>query len=82
MGCMYAEGSIEKCQCACKGSMHALMVPHLKAAKCSPAAEARCKAGQEDGECQCGCKGVNHGLYRGIENFETVRISGMKLVEL
>jgi hypothetical protein len=79
MGCMYATGPLSKCLCTCKGAMHALMTNRPQPVKCSPAAEIRCKSGEEGGECQCACKGVNHGLYRGIESFEAVRIIGLSV---
>jgi hypothetical protein len=39
--------------------------------------EKRCKAGNEDGECRCACQGVNHGLYRVIEHYDDIQITGM-----
>lgn len=78
MGCMYAEGGLDKCKCTCKGSLHGLMSETLVvAAFCSPAVEKRCKAGLEGGACRCACEGINHGLYHGIEGFEKVRIIGL-----
>lgn len=78
MGCMYATGPLSKCYCACKGATHGLMVAEVQVgAKCSPAVEKRCKAGNEDGDCSCACAGINHGLYREIADFEGVRITGM-----
>lgn len=76
MGCMYAEGGIDKCQCVCKGTTHGLMAPHSSPrVLCSPAAAQRCQSGEEGGECSCACGGQNHGLYRTIEDFGLVRIT-------
>jgi hypothetical protein len=76
MGCMYAEGPISLCQCSCKGETHgAVAQKHIHAVKCSPAAEKRCKEGNESGACQCACGGINHGLYETIEDFSTVKIT-------
>lgn len=68
MGCLYATGPIDKCLCPCGGASHGLMAEHQHpvAVKCSPAAEKRCKSGEEGGECKCACGGMNHGLYQGI----------------
>lgn len=77
LGCMYAEGPLSKCQCACGGSMHALMVNRPVAAQCSRNMGNRCKEGREEGECTCACGGANHGLYHTIEDFGSVRITGM-----
>lgn len=76
MGCMYAYGPIDKCLCPCSGKTHGLMANRPVAARCSPAVEKRCKAGNENGECACACGGINHGLYRSIENFDSIRILG------
>lgn len=75
MGCMYAEGPIDKCLCACGGAHHALMVNRPVAVKCSPAVEKRCKAGNEDGACTCKCGGINHGLYKEIADFGAITIN-------
>lgn len=79
--CSYATGSAEGCQCQCKGSMHGALADkpaEPQVIKCSPAAEKRCKEGNEDGACQCACGGINHGIYQHIADFEsTVRITGM-----
>ncbi len=82
MGCLYAEGSLEKCQCPCKGERHGLLAENqpIVAAKCSPAVEKRCKAGIEGGECHCACAGLNHGLYAQIEHFEDIPIRGYATV--
>lgn len=74
MGCMYAETTA--CQCSCKGATHGIMAQkHFVAVKCSPAAEKRCKEGNETGACECACGGVNHGIYQTIPNFEEVKIT-------
>lgn len=77
MGCAYAEGSLDKCQCVCGGVKHGLLVPqiHAVAVKCSPAVEKRCKAGNEDGACTCKCGGINHGLYKEIADFGAITIN-------
>lgn len=75
MGCAYATGPISKCLCPCGGKTHGLFAGVPIAAKCSPAVEKRCKAGNEDGACRCACKGVNHGLYRVIEDFDAIKIN-------
>ena len=76
MGCAYAEGPISFCLCSCEGRGHGYFSQqHLHAAKCSPAAEKRCKEGNEDGSCKCACGGTNHGVYQEIPQFETIRIS-------
>lgn len=75
MGCMYAEGPVSLCHCSCKGVTHGIISQaHLRAVKCSPAAEKRCKEGNETGACECACGGVNHGVYKGIENFDSIVI--------
>jgi hypothetical protein len=48
---------------------------HFVAIKCSPAAEKRCKEGNETGACECACGGVNHGVYQHIPHFEEVKIT-------
>lgn len=75
MGCAYAE--TKACQCSCKGVTHGAFVekPKLVAIKCSPAAEKRCKEGNETGECACACGGINHGVYKHISNFEDIKIT-------
>lgn len=56
------------------------MAPHsTPRVKCSPAAAERCQSGEEGGECACACKGANHGLYRTIEDFGAITISGMEV---
>lgn len=79
MGCAYATGAVEQCQCACKGALHGFLVERPKAVKCSPAVEKRCKAGNENGECVCACGGINHGLYTHVENFDTIKIIGYSI---
>lgn len=79
LGCMYAEGSLDTCKCSCGGFTHGILAAkqvHV-AAKCSPAAEVRCKSGLEGGECRCACKGVNHAIYQHIQDFDSVRIIGL-----
>lgn len=74
MGCLYAESPISLCLCRCGGKVHGqLAANRIEAVKCSPAAETRCKAGEEDGPCACACNGINHGLYRNKE------IEGLKI---
>jgi len=75
MGCMYAETAA--CACSCRGATHGSMVekPVLVPVKCSPAAEARCKEGNESGACKCACGGINHGVYQTIPDFASVKIS-------
>lgn len=77
LGCMYAEGMLSKCRCACGGFTHGILAIKKApvAAECSPAVAIRCKSGKEDGECRCACKGVNHAIYRHIENFEDIKIT-------
>lgn len=71
MGCLYAIGPIDKCLCSCDGDKHGLLSGKITLpAKCSPAAEIRCKSGQEGGECHCACGGQNHAIYAGIENYK------------
>lgn len=77
MGCMYATGPLSKCLCACKGSLHGLMVKTTQPAVCSPSVTKRCMAGQEGGECQCACGGANHGLYGAIEDFGAIPVYGL-----
>lgn len=78
IACLYAEGGLDKCQCACGGKTHGLMAeqPLIVAAFCSRGQEKKCKDGTEGGECACACGGMNHGLYHGIVGFENVRITG------
>ncbi len=77
--CAYALSDTGLCTCPCGGKYHGLLsnrpqIVPLK--KCSPAAEKRCKAGNEDGSCACACGGDNHGIYKHIADFEnTVRVS-------
>lgn len=80
MGCLYATGPLSKCLCACGGETHGLMVAghDVVGAKCSPAVEARCKGGLEDGACRCACKGLNHALYRHAPEFATIKITGLE----
>lgn len=76
IACLYAE--TDKCQCSCNGATHGACVKKAKpvAVKCSPAAEKRCKEGNESGECKCACGGINHGIYKHIPDFEsTVKIT-------
>jgi hypothetical protein len=75
MGCMYAEGSLDKCQCACGGVTHGLMVHKEVRVACSPAAASRCQNGEEGKECHCACGGANHGLYKFIPSFESIIIN-------
>lgn len=75
MGCAYATGGLDKCQCICGGKTHGMFAGIPVAAKCSPAVEKRCKAGNEDGACSCACGGVNHGLYREIDDFSKIKIT-------
>lgn len=80
MGCMYAEGGLDKCQCICKGVTHGLMTPHsTPRTACTPAAANACQSGQEGGECKCACNGANHALYRYIEDWEGVKITGYQI---
>lgn len=77
MGCLYGEGPVSKCQCKCNGYTHGLMTPQgAERAYCTPAVATRCQNGHEE-ECQCACGGLNHGLYRHIEHFEDIRITGL-----
>jgi hypothetical protein len=74
---MYAEGSLDTCQCVCRGITHGLMAPNVPArAYCSPAAASRCQNGDEGTECHCACGGANHGLYKTIPDFESIKITG------
>lgn len=58
--------------------MHGLFVEKPEPAKCSPAAEKRCKEGNESGACECACGGANHGIYKHLPDFDlTVEITGM-----
>lgn len=77
MGCAHAESPIGTCLCACDGAKHGHFSnkPPELAVKCSPAAEKRCKEGNEDGECHCACGGINHGLYKHIANFDSIKIN-------
>lgn len=77
IGCMFAEGAIAECQCQCAGVTHGLLANRPVSAKCTPAAEMRCKSGEEKGECKCACEGINHALYRNIAEFEHIHITGM-----
>lgn len=76
MGCLYAEGGLDKCICKCGKATHGLLA--LKQTpvfiECSPAVEKRCKAGLEGGECRCACQGTQHGLYASVENFESIPV--------
>ena len=75
MGCMYAEGALDKCQCVCGGVTHGLMTEKVTThAECSPAAATRCKNGEEGTECHCACAGANHGLYHSITSFDSIII--------
>jgi hypothetical protein len=77
MGCMYAEGSLDKCSCVCAGVTHGLMTDKVAVhIECSPAAGTRCKNGEEGTECHCACAGANHGLYKNIPDFEGIKITG------
>lgn len=75
LACMMAE--TDACVCKCGRASHGILVekPVLVAAKCSPAAEKRCKEGNESGACKCACDGANHGVYKHIENFGEVKIT-------
>lgn len=75
LGCMYAETSA--CQCKCGRATHGVLAPKKEyvSVKCSPAAEKRCKEGNEDGSCKCACGGVNHGIYQFIPDFASVKIT-------
>lgn len=74
MGCMYAE--TDACQCKCNRAMHGILAENRYIpAKCSPAAEKRCKEGNESGGCECACEGMNHGIYKHIENFDQIKIT-------
>lgn len=75
MGCLYAEGPIDKCLCKCRGELHSLMVPKLQRATCTPAARVRCQDGTEAGECVCACRGVNHALFRTIDDYSSIKIN-------
>lgn len=81
LGCMYAEGLLEKCLCSCKGSMHGLMVKKAVKAECSRNMGNRCKDGAEGGECHCACGGANHGLYKTIPDFGSVKIIGYSITK-
>ena len=80
MGCMYAEGGLDKCQCVCGGVTHGLMAPHsTPRVACTPSAALKCQSGEEGGDCKCACQGANHGLYRTIENFDIIPIVGYQV---
>ncbi len=72
MGCLYStQQPIDKCLCKCKGEHHGLMAGQMQApARCSPAAEKRCKSGTEGTVCTCACKGRNHAIYAGIPHYK------------
>jgi hypothetical protein len=77
MGCMYAEGPLDKCLCACGGVTHGLMTENVAPrVSCSPAAASRCQNGEEGRECHCACAGANHSLYKNIPQFDEIRITG------
>lgn len=74
MGCMYAETTA--CICKCNRESHGILTQNRYIPiKCSPAAEKRCKEGNESGACQCACAGMNHGIYQHIPNFEEIKIT-------
>jgi hypothetical protein len=76
MGCVYAEGPVSLCECSCGGKTHGQFSENtVRAVRCSPAAERRCKEGNETGACQCACNGTNHGIYQLIPDFASVKIT-------
>lgn len=81
MSCLYAEQSVEKCQCSCKGISHGMAV-EKQVVKCTPSARVACMTGEGKVEdCTCACGTANHGVMKEIKNFDEVKINNPYEVE-